>query len=309
MSEICEVTVNNLCRTPIAGLRPEPLEQLTIASNGLFGNGEYMLVDTAQSNERGAPCIDTKGENLLASFEPKLLDDVLYVTWLPTTEGNCIPQTADTPEHLVLVRTPHWSGMAVDQGDEAADIFTRHLTDADGVRLVRISEHDKRHTLDDPFLNRIGFLGKYPLSIVAQSSLDQINEWLAEDGRPAVTAHELGISMIVDSPELEPFRECELGRIVLCNANNQPAAQLLHIVPRMQGTVTDLSSGDRVHHTLIDHGRSAYSKHHFSDSRTALKTFLGAHFHIDPLGRDASVVAVGQSLEIQSFTRRLRTSV
>jgi uncharacterized protein len=201
---------------PLKSAGGTSLSEVQVTSRGLRHDREYMLVrpDHRHLSQREVPRLAL----LRPSYEgAKLIVDALdAVTPL-------VHEPADGPALDVTVHRRPCQG--VDQGDDAADWFSAYLDTE--CRLVRFA--GVRHTKLGG--GRFAFADQYPLMVLSQESLDDLNQRLSEPlpmnrFRPNIVLDGLGpygedtvSTLRIGEVEIEMIAPC--GRCVLTTIDQQ----------------------------------------------------------------------------------------
>lgn len=208
------VSVAELGLAPGKSMRAqEGTENLVVNSLGLFGDRQYMWVEAQPHKniryfQEGA--IAGPGQFLSQREDPILTQIIAELDY----DGAClkradndetlwIDKSEDTPDNRIPVRVWNWQGEAVDQGELAAEWGSELI--GRPVRLVAVSNECPRFVENDPRLGRVGFADGYPMLIVSRASVDAVNEWLEEAGKPLIPADRFRANIILDG--LEAFGE------------------------------------------------------------------------------------------------------
>ena len=161
------ITVADLYIYPVKSCAGVRCAQATLDARGLRRDRGWMIVD-------GHDEFVTQREHpRLALITPQLEADTLH---LSTPEG----QAVSVPTTGVVGPTRHvrvWRDWceAVDQGDTAAQFFSDWLEES--VRLIKMADSFERH-VDSRYVKTpalTGFSDGYPLLLISQASLDDLN--------------------------------------------------------------------------------------------------------------------------------------
>jgi uncharacterized protein YcbX len=166
-----EAVVTGLFIYPVKSCAGTELAQADLGPRGIMHDREYMLVD------RNARFLTQRELPRLALIRPLLLEDGLQLT-AETMPRHRLRATEAGPRLDVTV----WRDTvaAVDQGDAVADWLSAFLNAS--VRLVRLPSDSVR--LVDPAyaprpIDQVGFADGYPLLLIAEESLADLNRRLA----------------------------------------------------------------------------------------------------------------------------------
>lgn len=180
--------VAELVTYPVKGCAGTRLDATEVTEAGLEHDRTFMVVaeDGDFRSQRRFPT--------LAAVRPRVLDNgdrlALSAPGHPdleitvTREGAC--------RDAVVFR---WAGKGVDQGDEAAAWFGAVLGEPS--RLVRVAPEHKRVTSGETE-GTAGFADGQPVLIASQSSLDLLNERIAERGGEAVPIARFRPNVVLD---------------------------------------------------------------------------------------------------------------
>jgi uncharacterized protein YcbX len=166
------IALSELFVYPIKSCRGIRLPEARLAECGIEHDREWMVVD------RDGLFLTQREHPRMALIETLLTPDALRLS-APGLEALEIPLLGEEgPRHRVRV----WSyeGTAVDQGDAAAEWLSSFL--GMGCRLVR---HDRafQRPVDPAYAvgdDRVGFADAFPLLLISQASLDDLNARLPE---------------------------------------------------------------------------------------------------------------------------------
>ncbi len=197
-----------------------------------------------------------------------------------------------------------WQGLAVDQGDEAAE-WVREVIGRP-VRLVGASEQHPRHVEGNKRLGRVGFADGFPLLITSTSSIAELNKWLVEAGKDPVPADRFRANIVLDG--LEPFQEDWIKQIEVVAGNLSMVLKRAKACGRCPIPDTDQSTGERstaVRSALGKNGRRGVhsnAKKYGNDK----EIFFGQNFLIEmPKGmRDDQTVWLREGEEVDVMMGR-----
>jgi hypothetical protein len=201
--------VTQIYRYPVKSCRGEPVEAATVEPWGLAGDRRWMLVDQA-------------GDLVTAREYPPLV----LVT--PRTSGDRIEATAPGMPPLravahgpvVPVRVWNTEVLATPAAD-ADPWFSEYLRVP--VRLVYLDDPTRRAvnpSYSQPE-DRVSFADGYPLLLVSEASLTQLNEWiaagpLAHEGPLPITRFRPSVVLSGDAPAFDEdtWRVLRIGSVV-----------------------------------------------------------------------------------------------
>ncbi|HSJ25152.1 MAG TPA: MOSC N-terminal beta barrel domain-containing protein [Longimicrobiales bacterium] len=202
--------VSELTVYPVKGCAGVALEQAELDSFGVRHDRRWMIArpDGDFVTQRGTP--------QLALLETALEANALVLRSRTAGEAR-VPLAG--PEGAAPVRLVRiWDDVveALDAGDEAADLVGRHLgAEGDGLRLVYMPDSTLRQVSPAHARpgDRVSFADGFPLLVVTQQSLDELNRRLPEP----VPMHRFRPNVVVDdapSPHDEDtWRRIRLGSV------------------------------------------------------------------------------------------------
>lgn len=198
-------TIASLHLYPIKSCAGIALQEATLGHAGLesqgVGDREWMLVDAD-----GGRFLTQRQAPRMALIRPALGDGVLRVE-APGQEALLVP--LDGIESRRAGRAVQvWTHecLAIDEGDEAAAWFSAFL--GRPLRLVRFDPAHKREsnrewTGEIEALNR--FSDGYPILLISQASLADLNDRLMENGREALPMNRFRPNIVLDG--VGPYEE------------------------------------------------------------------------------------------------------
>jgi uncharacterized protein YcbX len=164
--------LSNLWVYPLKGAAGIPVDEWALDSFGLMHDRRWMVVD----GEGGF--ITQRSDAVLGQVRPSLEADSLVLQ--SAIAGECRVSLA--PGGGAPVRVRVWSDEvdAVDCGDAAAAFMTRHL--GREARIVHMPDDTLRpvRSLDAHAGGRVSFADAFPLLIIGDGSLDELNRRLEE---------------------------------------------------------------------------------------------------------------------------------
>ncbi|MFI6098590.1 MOSC domain-containing protein [Lentzea sp. NPDC051213] len=179
------------------------------------GCGGYSVASSAADltglrDDRMMMLVDSDGVFLsqrkvpeMAALRPSVVDSSLVIG------GESFPAVLDGPRVPVVLHT--WHGFGVDQGDAAAAYFSDAL--GKPVRLVRTPPDLRRETTGET-TGLVGYADGNALLVLSLSSLDGLNERIAERGGEPVPMDRFRPNVIV-SGWPEPHTEDRVRRAVI----------------------------------------------------------------------------------------------
>lgn len=168
----------------------ENVNALHINRHGLLGDREYMWVEAeAHTHELYKPgkvsepgrFLSQREDPALTGVKPELRPLGLSLAYRDA-DSLLVHYREDMASNRIPVQVWDWEGEAIDQGDEAAEWGQRYI--GRPVRLVALSHATPRYVQDNPGLGRLSFADSYPITVASTTSLDKINQYLAEHDQP-----------------------------------------------------------------------------------------------------------------------------
>jgi uncharacterized protein YcbX len=171
---IVPLTLTALNRFPVKSCRGEPLQEATVAREGLLGDRRWMVVD-----EDGAAVTSREVHRLLLvhpRFVPGGIE--LAAPDLPTLE---VATPADSRQVPVRV---HSDPLSAALADDAAHAWFSKLIGRPA-RLVYLDDPSRRRTNPERTRpdDRVSLADAYPLLLTSEDSLTALNDWIAEGPR------------------------------------------------------------------------------------------------------------------------------
>lgn len=175
--------------------------EIEISARGPRDDRRWMIV--SDDSQNSGMFITQREYPRLALVQPTVTPDCLHIT-APDLPPLDIPLFDNPPEtrQVVIWRD---TAQAVDMGPLAAEWFSTHLGLA--VRLVQMADHHYRRVdaTYSPEAAQVGFADGYPLLLISQASLDDLNKRLIERGKVAVPMNRFRPNIVVEG--CEPFAE------------------------------------------------------------------------------------------------------
>ncbi|XP_031129529.1 mitochondrial amidoxime reducing component 2-like [Ipomoea triloba] len=265
--EDCEeaAKVESMWIYPVKSCRGISVSEAPICSTGFLWDRLWMVV-----NSGGRACTQ-RVEPSLALVEVELPRDAFCEGWEPKN-GSFLEIRAPGMDALKVpliepstvsdgISVWDWSGSALDEGDEAAEWFTKYLGKPS--RLVRFHEASQTRAADPNYAagHKIKFNDAYPIHLASQKSLDVLNEQLKEP----VSMNRFRPNILVDG--CEPYAE-DFWKEIKINGLTFNSAQLCYRckIPRVNQetaevgdepteTLTKFRSSENLHPDKKPHGR------------------------------------------------------
>jgi uncharacterized protein YcbX len=196
-------TLSHLILYPIKSCAAMPVEEALATISGLSAQGvhdrEWMVV----TNE--GQFLTQREFPHMATIVPRVSGDTLLVI-APAMPPLRLPLAAQADTHTMRVQI--WDDLvdAIDCGDAAAAWFAQALGTA--CRLVRFQPEAARPTSEKwtgGAASSARFADAYPLLLIGQASLDEINQRMLGAGRDALPMDRFRPNLVVDG--LEAFDE------------------------------------------------------------------------------------------------------
>jgi len=205
--------ISSLLTYPIKSCGALQHTEIALDDRGLLWDRHWMVVEDAGKT----PGRFLTGRDLprLMLIQPRFVDEGLQVSAPGRSALRLsLAQPADAPRRAVTI----WGDTceAVDEGDTAAEWFSDFLNRE--VRLVAMADRFRR-VIDTEYVRtptETGFGDGYPLLLISQGSLDDLNERLVARGQEAVPMSRFRPNVVVEGcvPYAEDtWREALLGDI------------------------------------------------------------------------------------------------
>lgn len=171
-----DAAVAELIHYPIKGCGGVSVDRTELREAGLEHDRSFVL--TSARDDQG---ITQRTHPVLATIRPRLSPDGSKLTLSAAgTDDFVLDVDPEGPRRPASVWS--WQGQAADQGDDAATWFSRIV--GDDVRLLHAPPDFDRRSPRAPGApgGRVRFADAYALLITSESSLDGLNERIAERG-------------------------------------------------------------------------------------------------------------------------------
>lgn len=197
-----DIRVTGLYRYPIKSCRGQAVERTAFDARGIAHDREFVVVDADGKflTQRQVP--------RMALVVPELTDDGLRVS-APGMASLAFTRQVEGDRLWVEI----WKDRAVgvDQGDAVAGWLTAYL--GQPVRLARMAEDHVRQ-VDQTYArpdDQTGFSDGYPLLLVSEESLEELNRRLAATGEAALPMDRFRPNIVVRG--VEPHAEDGWGEL------------------------------------------------------------------------------------------------
>lgn len=205
------IRVTGVYSYPIKSCGGLTLEQTKLEARGPSYDRRWMVVD-----ERGT-FLTQRELPRLALIQPAFADDVLTIDALSMPQISVpLQQRASATKIPVVV----WRDacLGVDEGDAVAEWFSAFLNAS--VRLVRMADGfvrpvDRRYARD---VAQTGFTDGFPLLLIGQASLDELNARLAARSKAPLPMNRFRPNLVVEgSPAFaeDDWRLIRIGDVML----------------------------------------------------------------------------------------------
>ena len=254
------VIVSELGLTPGKSMRAcEDVQELRFNAQGLFGDREYMWVETepyTYKNHKPGQQVDTgrflsqREDPVLTGFQPANVSGGLELRFRDE-DRLFVPKIPDTNDGRIPVSVWGWNGEAVDQGDEAAKWGQEYLKRP--VRLVALSDKRPRYVENNPELGRLGFADGFAVTVGSTAAIQTINSYLASSDRKPITASRMRTTINLEGLEVpdEDFPEDFVKTITIAQDGITMVLERWKACSRCPIPDTDPKSGARSRETRI----------------------------------------------------------
>jgi uncharacterized protein YcbX len=230
---MADIVLAKLFTYPIKSCGSLSHTEIALDTRGPVWDRRWMVVDS------DGKVITQREIASLALVQPRFEDGNLAIT-APNMPEMCIPLKCEAGE---IWRVQVWDDIcaAWDEGDELAEWFSDYMNvDA---RLVRMADDFVRPVDPDyaPPNTPVGFSDGFPLLIVSEASLDDLNRRLVERGKPSVPMSRFRPNIVVSGASAfaeDSWDAVQIGEVTLDVV--KPCARcVMTTVDPMTGTVPD----------------------------------------------------------------------
>jgi uncharacterized protein YcbX len=230
---MADITLSALYTYPIKSCGRLSHSEIALDARGPVWDRRWMVTD-------GDGKVITQRElPALALVQPRFENGNLAIT-APNMPEMCIPLQREAGE---IWRVEVWDDIcaAWDEGEELADWFSDYLNvDA---RLVRMADDFVRPVDPDyaPPNTPVGFADGYPILIVSEASLEELNRHIVERGKTPVPMSRFRPNVVVSGAAAfaeDSWSAVQIGDVILDVV--KPCARcVLTTVDQLTGTVPD----------------------------------------------------------------------
>jgi hypothetical protein len=204
------IQISGLYSYPIKSCGAIIHQQVELDARGLVWDRRWMLVDA------GGLFISQREKPQMALIQPTIEESLLTVR-APGRRPLSLPlhRSRDVPR---LAQVWNDRCLSWDEGQDAADWFSEAL-DVD-CRLVRMTDEHVRR-VDERYARRpaqIGFSDGYPLLVVSEASLDDLNRRLIERGKEPVPMSRFRPNVVLSGAEAyaeDGWHTVQIGAVTL----------------------------------------------------------------------------------------------
>eukprot|EP01025_Chloroclados_australasicus_P038558 TRINITY_DN39768_c0_g1_i1.p1 TRINITY_DN39768_c0_g1~~TRINITY_DN39768_c0_g1_i1.p1 ORF type:complete len:348 (-),score=32.86 TRINITY_DN39768_c0_g1_i1:233-1183(-) len=189
-SKITKTVVKSLFCYPVKSCKGIELEQAWLGPTGIVFDRQWMLVDkngrfiTQRKYPRMSLITTSLPLEILSGEWGSIPEDACLTVSAPDCDVLSIPLISQQSKKTSMTRCWEWSGLTEDEGDEAAEWFTKYL--GVEVRLVRycgnpnkseLTNDGKRRLTDPQFPPNtdVTFVDGYPIHLTTEASLEEFN--------------------------------------------------------------------------------------------------------------------------------------
>lgn len=182
-------TLSGLFTYPIKSCGGLSHEQIALSATGLTYDRRWLVVDA------NGEFVTQRQHHHMALIQPRIDGDAMVIT-APKLSELRVPLALDgEPSRSVVI----WRDRvdAADMGDEAAAWFSEAV--GMSVRLVAMPDSTLRptSTKHTPQAGQVGFADGYPLLVISEASLADLNARLAERGKSPVTMRRFRPNIVI----------------------------------------------------------------------------------------------------------------
>jgi uncharacterized protein YcbX len=171
------LTLSAINRFPVKSCRGHEVPSATVEPWGLAGDRRWLVVDD------DGTCVTAREHPRMLLITPQLRPD----GGLALTSRDAPPLSVDVPSADVLVPVQVWnSNLVAALASPAACAWFSQVI-GESVRLVHLDDPTRRHPNPAFALptDYVSFADSYPLLLATTTSLDALNDWIAEGPRAA----------------------------------------------------------------------------------------------------------------------------
>ena len=237
--------VSRLRIYPIKSCRGNDVEIAALDALGIIGDRRFQVVD-----ETGKP-FTQRSHSALARVDAQLRGEKLQVSAVGIGEFVFNTQESTATE---LIETEVWSatGLQASPTTTAADEFFSTLLAAPA-RLVQAGSAFDRPVQNHPE-SRVGFADGYPLLVISEASLADLNDRLLERGEAAVAMERFRPNLVVS--ECPPFAEDSWSRLQIGDVHLAAAGPCERCIMTTLDPVTGERMGSEPLRTLATYRRA-----------------------------------------------------
>lgn len=190
-----------------------------IKSCGQLSHDTLTITKTGPAYDRHWMVTDADGYFLtqrdypkMALIQPRLTDDALIVT-APNMDALHIPLTPNREQKQASVVVWNDTVLGADEGDTVAAWFSDYLGITARLYAMPDSTIRKTSTKHTPQAGQVGFADGYPILMISQASLGDLNQRLEERGKHPVTMQHFRPNIVVTSEQ--PYIEDTLSKFMI----------------------------------------------------------------------------------------------
>lgn len=230
---MADITLAEIYTYPIKSCGTLSHTEIELDARGPVWDRRWMIVDS------DGKAITRREVPTLALVQPRFENGNLAIT-APNMPEMCIPLQREAGE---IWRVDVWDDIcaAWDEGDALAEWFSDYMNvDA---RLVRMADDFVRPVNPDyaPPNTPVGFADGYPILIVSEASLDELNHHLVERGKSPIPMSRFRPNLVVSGAEAfaeDSWGAVQIGDVVIDVV--KPCARcVMTTVDAATGTIPD----------------------------------------------------------------------